>query len=42
MTKRDYTEYRQGAAAFKAGKAYDHTASHSWKMGFISAQQKAV
>jgi|KBSSwiStaDraftv2_1062776.scaffolds.fasta_scaffold8561985_1 hypothetical protein len=41
MTKQDYIEWRRGAAAFKAGKAFNHTASHAWKMGFINAQQAA-
>lgn len=42
MTKRDCIEWRQGAAAFKAGKSYDHTASHAWKMGFINAQVRQL
>ena len=42
MSKQSYIEYRQGRAAFRDGKPYEHSAPHAWKMGYLNAKQVAA
>ncbi|HEY1441379.1 MAG TPA: hypothetical protein VGF65_11185 [Mycobacterium sp.] len=39
MTKQDYIDYRQGAAAYKKGEAFNLAKPHCWKMGWINTKQ---